>query len=394
MNHPLPLFDVSRDYTRHQIHNVLGGSRQSYLPTADGRVLCACLRSDINPEAPDVVLVGKGKNIQHAGAILASQREPIPIFVKRASNAWTYHGLFRVRHSSQRPADIRQHAPAALRSNITRVIFLQSAEHSNESLSSSCIYTVRHSRYLAADRASGGKGEFAEGKSWTGGRRILQEARKSQRRVPVLFAVSNSDSSSCGVITHWALIDDIALTPQGTKIKFSSLQPLTKKLLPSSLKKLSDGERLADDYIWPYVPCKTPALLFSLAASTARAESVPDIEADEISAREGAISTRLHLRRERDPKIVAAKRRKVFADTGRLACSACTFDFQKKYGELGAGFCEVHHLRPLADADGEVKTLLKDLAIVCSNCHRMIHRSHPFLTIEQLKSKIRNARLR
>ena len=40
---------------------------------------------------------------------------------------------------------------------------------------------------------------------------------------------------------------------------------------------------------------------------------LPDIEAEEISAREGAISTRQHLHRERDRAIVAAKRRQVLA---------------------------------------------------------------------------------
>jgi hypothetical protein len=385
------MFDIFRDYTRLQIYETLGGSRQSYLPTADGRVLCACLRSDINPKAPNIVVVGRGKGIEHEGDVLASQREPIPVFVKRASNAWTYHGLFRVHGSSQRAADIRLHAPTESRSEITRVIFLQPAERAIESLSSSCIYTIRRSGDLAAAYSSGGGGEFTERGRWIAGSRILQEARKSQQRVPILFAPSNSDSSSCGVIIYWALIDDIALTPQGTKVKFSALQPFSKKHRPSSLKKLSNGERLADNYIWPYVPCKTPAFLFSLEASTASAEFMPDIEADEISVREGAVSTRQHLHRERDPKIVATKRRQVLAATKRLACSACGFDFGKFYGELGAEFCEVHHLRSLADADGEIETRLDDLAVVCSNCHRMIHRSHPFLTIDQLRSKIRDA---
>ena len=122
------MFDIGTDYTRRQIHEALGGSVQSYLPTAHGRVVCACLRTDINPQAPSVVLVGRGERIEHAGDILASQREPIPVFLKRISNAWTYRGLFHVRHSSQLPADIQPLAAAASRSTVTRVIHLQSAE--------------------------------------------------------------------------------------------------------------------------------------------------------------------------------------------------------------------------------------------------------------------------
>ena len=50
---------VGQSYTRQQIHDkVGGGSLQSYLPTRDGRVLCACLRLDTNPGAPEVILPG------------------------------------------------------------------------------------------------------------------------------------------------------------------------------------------------------------------------------------------------------------------------------------------------------------------------------------------------
>ena len=57
-----------------------------------------------------------------------------------------------------------------------------------------------------------------------------------------------------------------------------------------------------------------------------------------------------------------------------MECEACGFDFQSTYGELGEGFCEVHHRTPLAELDGETKTTLKGLAVVCANCHRMLHR--------------------
>lgn len=159
----------------------------------------------------------------------------------------------------------------------------------------------------------------------------------------------------------------------------------------SSLNTLSDGKPLSDNYIRPYVPCQTPTfLIFNLSSSVA-ALSVPDLEAEEIFAREGAVFTQVHLQRERDRAIVVAKRRQVMAATGCIACSVCGFDFHRIYGELGSEFCEVHHLRSFADAGCEVITRLEDLAVVCSNCHRMLHRSHRFLTLEQLKSKIRIA---
>ena len=58
-------------------------------------------------------------------------------------------------------------------------------------------------------------------------------------------------------------------------------------------------------------------------------------------------------------------------------CIACNLDFREKYGELGKGFIEAHHLTPLSKLKGQIVTLdpKKDFTVLCSNCHRMIHRS-------------------
>jgi 5-methylcytosine-specific restriction protein A len=60
-----------------------------------------------------------------------------------------------------------------------------------------------------------------------------------------------------------------------------------------------------------------------------------------------------------------------------LRCQACALDFQESYGSLGAGFIEAHHLRPLSSLE-EGKTVAydvaEDFAVLCANCHRMIHR--------------------
>ena len=116
----------------------------------------------------------------------------------------------------------------------------------------------------------------------------------------------------------------------------------------------------------------------------------PDVDADSIIAgKEGSLRFALHLRRERNQKLVKAKREEVRRKTGKLSCEVCGFDFAKVYNEVGEGFCEVHHLTPLAQADGEGETTLDDLAIVCSNCHRMLHRGKPIFTIEELQSRLR-----
>lgn len=62
---------------------------------------------------------------------------------------------------------------------------------------------------------------------------------------------------------------------------------------------------------------------------------------------------------------------------GRLICEVpgCGFDFFRCYGDLGKGYAHVHHLRPLHKSPKEGRAVkLSDLAIVCANCHAMIHR--------------------
>lgn len=105
----------------------------------------------------------------------------------------------------------------------------------------------------------------------------------------------------------------------------------------------------------------------------------PDIE---LMADEGAAIAVSHLRRERDPKLRAAKIAAVKRSDAPVACEVCDFDFEVAYGSRGGGYIEVHHIRPLHDS-GPVKTSLSDLALLCSNCHRMIHRS-PWITPTEL----------
>ncbi len=119
---------------------------------------------------------------------------------------------------------------------------------------------------------------------------------------------------------------------------------------------------------------------------------LPDVDQSK-SIQEGNPRLVAHLRRERNAAIVKTKKVAVLNATGKLCCEVCGFDFKEFYGEPGEGFCEVHHLQPLSKADGKVKTELKDLAIICSNCHRIIHRSDPMPSIEKLSKSLRRNRV-
>lgn len=88
---------------------------------------------------------------------------------------------------------------------------------------------------------------------------------------------------------------------------------------------------------------------------------------------------------ERDP----GARRACISYHG-FSCQTCGFDFEEKYGELGKDFIHVHHIIPLADIrEKYVVDPIKDMIPVCANCHSMIHRRKPALTVEELKECIR-----
>jgi 5-methylcytosine-specific restriction enzyme A len=77
-------------------------------------------------------------------------------------------------------------------------------------------------------------------------------------------------------------------------------------------------------------------------------------------------------------------------------CSICGFDFEETYGDIGSGFIEVHHCRPLHLYNGPREVNPRtDLIVVCSNCHRMIHRNiDNVIEPLQLKQIISNKKIR
>jgi len=106
-------------------------------------------------------------------------------------------------------------------------------------------------------------------------------------------------------------------------------------------------------------------------------------------APEGRVLTRLHITRERNRKLVEKKKSSELARTGHLVCEVCNFDFEARYGERGRGFIEVHHTKPVHVLDDGATTKLCDLALVCANCHRMIHSARPWLELEELRALLR-----
>jgi 5-methylcytosine-specific restriction protein A len=71
------------------------------------------------------------------------------------------------------------------------------------------------------------------------------------------------------------------------------------------------------------------------------------------------------------------------------ACSVCGFDFERAYGDIGAGFIHVHHLMPLSMIGKRYSVnVRRDLRPVCPNCHEMLHKKKPPFSVEELRARI------
>lgn len=113
--------------------------------------------------------------------------------------------------------------------------------------------------------------------------------------------------------------------------------------------------------------------------------TLPVEDEDAIEFEEGRLLYRRHRVRERDGRLTKRKKDAVMRSTGRLVCEACDFDFAETYGEIGRGFIECHHVVPLSET-GRTRTTLSDLVLLCSNCHRMVHRRRSWPKLDELRT--------
>lgn len=109
--------------------------------------------------------------------------------------------------------------------------------------------------------------------------------------------------------------------------------------------------------------------------------SFPDELSENIEYQEGAVTVVKTNSYERNARARAA----CIAHFG-YACSVCGLNFEDKYGDLGERFIHVHHLIEVSSIGAEYTVdPIRDLRPVCPNCHAMLHKNSPPLTIEELQ---------
>ncbi|WP_128928737.1 HNH endonuclease [Bradyrhizobium guangxiense] len=105
------------------------------------------------------------------------------------------------------------------------------------------------------------------------------------------------------------------------------------------------------------------------------------------SAPEGDAQFKAHVQRERSAALREEKLLNELATKGAVRCEACSADLVAQYGKHGLAGYEVHHRKPIAD--GSRETYLKDLAVLCANCHRVLHRTKPIQGVHNFAKLIR-----
>ena len=101
-----------------------------------------------------------------------------------------------------------------------------------------------------------------------------------------------------------------------------------------------------------------------------------------------------HRGLERDSRIGKNAKELRLDEVGVLRCDVCGFSFSDFYGEMGAGFIEAHHTVPVSQIKGKRKTKIEEIALVCSNCHRMLHSSAKVLSIVDLQFIIKEKQIK
>jgi putative restriction endonuclease len=86
----------------------------------------------------------------------------------------------------------------------------------------------------------------------------------------------------------------------------------------------------------------------------------------------------------RNQKLVSDAKNAFKRKHGKLFCEVCDFDFCARYGKRGEDYIEAHHSVPISQLSPATLLMIRDLTMVCANCHRMLHRP-PWISLKKLR---------
>ena len=169
-------------------------------------------------------------------------------------------------------------------------------------------------------------------------------------------------------------MDPIDLQPKGPSTRLAFYEPghafgirYDRESIPNNDQLLADLAEMLSLYRLLTIRGGTLEFDQPLMVSEESPEYIADLTLEEKR------KIRLHCTIERNQRLVDLTKKYQGYD-----CKVCKFNFLELYGELGRGYIEAHHLTPISQLSPEKPVRLSpvnDFVVVCSNCHRMIHRS-------------------
>jgi 5-methylcytosine-specific restriction protein A len=184
---------------------------------------------------------------------------------------------------------------------------------------------------------------------------------------PIIITLSNLLRSL--PIHNTAARKETFRNPNGVVLKLRKLKKIATGKGFGNISKLDSDvmQELGDN------PRKTKKLANLIRSRIPLAKRV-DNEIDRNEGfREGKLVIARHERRERNPKLrhqLLNSRSKL----GAIKCDMCGCKSSSPVASISEAMFEAHHIEPHAQAPERI-TKLEDMALLCSNCHRMIHRA-------------------
>ena len=214
------------------------------------------------------------------------------------------------------------------------------------------------------------------------------------------FSEKSWDANSTEVIELSEILNRLAIHDSGDKnAKFRNPNGVALKLSnlahfdPKRGEGMSRGSK-TDEEIWNRY--SEDRITLSEMASKIRlaGDNLPEDyadsgtnEDDEVLELEGGVLFRRHRYLERNRSNRAKKIKSVLKKTGKISCEVCGIEPHVKY-ELDKILIECHHKIPLKDLPQATKPKLSDLALLCPNCHRAIHRIEDCSDLDELRGRL------
>lgn len=355
------MLKLGKTYTRDEIHRVCGGSKQSFLPTVNDRVVCVCVSRQLNKDAPGIILGGTGPQRETAADLLANDAtNVIPVFIKESTNNWRYEGSYRCRQAVKTPSAVARYANASGRSaaDVYVVLKMEKRPESEMRRVDNVCICYGDSSHLQQLRSLA---QSRKRDTWT----VPKHVAKGDLAIFYIIRPHSSFVATGRVLSTAFKVLDKRDHWHGKYM--ASVGEI--KLLDSPIPV-----QVARDEIphWGWLRAPRRALIVPRQHVARLLELLNTSPSKPLHASESDLEGLKYEVRQMKSKRSQRLRQEAF-DRANGICGVCDCDFSMILGGRGVRVLQVHHKKQLSATKFPRRTNLNDLAVVCANCHMLLH---------------------